>query len=234
MTRKNSSRCKKGAQMKRKKTVTEKVLAANCKNSQKATGPNTAAGKAAAKYNAVKHGLLTKALLFENDEEKAEFQNFAAKLERDSKPGDILQEMLLEDIAVSWWKLRTAQRLHLHALKSRRKTSAAVVSAFIEAAEENGDPLSSEAEHFRKTARWGWECQELILRAGKGKFMDENKDDGFLKSSPGKRGSIGYEAKLCNSAESFLRYEGVWKRDLYRAITALRSLRAGNASDENS
>jgi hypothetical protein len=52
-------------------TVTGKVIAANCENSQKMTGPHTPSrlsGK-----NAVNHGLLSKYLAFANEEESAQY-----------------------------------------------------------------------------------------------------------------------------------------------------------------
>ena len=91
--------------MKIKKTVSDQVIAANRKNAQKSTGAQSAAAKSKLKYHAVKHGLLTKALLFENDQEQAEFQELAATLEEDFKPRGVVQGMLVEEIAVCWWKL---------------------------------------------------------------------------------------------------------------------------------
>ena len=52
---------------------------------QKINGPSEYCAKSALKYHAVKHGLLTKALSFRSDEEKAEFRELAAELEEDLK-----------------------------------------------------------------------------------------------------------------------------------------------------
>ena len=78
--------------MKIKKTVSDKVITANRKNARKSTGPLSAVAKSALKYRAVKHGLLTKALSFRNNEEKAEFRELAAQLEEDLKPGASCKE----------------------------------------------------------------------------------------------------------------------------------------------
>ena len=53
--------------MKIKKTVTEKVIAANRGNSQKSTGPHNVE---AVKENALKHGLLARRIVFTNEEEQ--------------------------------------------------------------------------------------------------------------------------------------------------------------------
>src|SRR5205823_830957 len=116
--------------MRIEKAVTDKVIAANRKNAKSSTGPRSASDKSAGKYNALTHGLLTKSLLFEKDEEEAEFQTFAARLEQQLKPTSMLQEMAVEDIAVSSWKLHTAQRLQLRSLRTRQKTSNTILEAF--------------------------------------------------------------------------------------------------------
>jgi hypothetical protein len=72
--------------MKIKKTVSDKVIAANRRNARKSTGPRNAAAKSALKYHSVKHGLLTKTLLFEGHKEEAEFQELTAELEADYRP----------------------------------------------------------------------------------------------------------------------------------------------------
>jgi len=86
--------------MKIKKTVSGKVIAANRKNARKSTGPRSAAARSELKYHSVKHGLLTKALLFEGHKEEAEFQELAAELEADYKPRGVLQAMLVEEISL--------------------------------------------------------------------------------------------------------------------------------------
>ena len=61
--------------MKTKKTMTEKVIAANRANAQKTTGPQNTS---AVSQNALKHGLLAKHVLFRNEEEKVEFNTEAS------------------------------------------------------------------------------------------------------------------------------------------------------------
>jgi hypothetical protein len=208
--------------MKIKKTVSDKVIIANRKNSGNSTGPRSADAKSALKYHAVKHGLLTKALSFRNDEEKVEFRELASELEEDLKPRGILQGMLVQEIAVCWWKLQTTQRLQVEELRSRRKASTAILKTFIHC-DESADPTSTRADDLRSAAPFGWECRELVLSVV-GKQSEEESTSLHDDHTTEKRGHLGFEAKLGNSAESLLRYESSWKRDLYRAIAALRNL----------
>jgi hypothetical protein len=170
----------------------------------------------------VKHGLLTKALSLQSDEEKAEFRELAAELQRDLKPRGILQGMLVEEIAVCWWKLQTAQGLQLKELRSRQKASTAILKTFIHADEE-ADSLSSRPDDLRSAIPFGWECRELVLTV-LGKQSEEKKTSSVEDNKTEKGGRLGFEAKLGTSADSLLRYESSWKRDLYRAIAALRNL----------
>ena len=75
----------------------------------------------------VKHGLLTKALSFRSDEEKADLRELAAALEEDLKPRGILE------IAVCWWKGQTTQHLQLKgfALGGKRSNEIAITSPIL-------------------------------------------------------------------------------------------------------
>ena len=53
-----------------RKTVSDKTVAANRENAKKSTGPTTDIAKSNLKYHALKHGLLTKALLLRNEKEE--------------------------------------------------------------------------------------------------------------------------------------------------------------------
>jgi hypothetical protein len=125
------------------------------------------------------------------------------------------------EIAVCWWKLQTVQRLQLTELCSQRNASTAILNTFINA-DADADPLSSRPDDLRTATHFGWECRELVLTVD-GK-QSEQKDSSSKLETTGKGGRIAFEVKLGNSAESLLRYESSWKRDLYRAITLLKNL----------
>lgn len=84
-----------------------KRTAANRRNSQLSTGPRTAEGKSRSRQNALKHGILASALLItagEGAEDPAEFNEFLTGLRRDLAPVGTLEEMMVEKIAVCWWR----------------------------------------------------------------------------------------------------------------------------------
>ena len=97
-------------------TVSEKQRKANQRNALKSTGPRTEAGKARSKYNALKHGLTAKTVLLP-DENREEFEAFAAGLYNDLKPVGSLETLLVDRIIFSAW--------HYYEAKAKRATAEA-------------------------------------------------------------------------------------------------------------
>ena len=93
--------------------VTEKKREANRRNALRSSGPKTAQGKSIAKWNAVKHGLLSREAVIpvgEGQERRSDFQALLARLRRDLRPRRALEQMLVEKIAVGYWRLRRVLR----------------------------------------------------------------------------------------------------------------------------
>jgi hypothetical protein len=94
-----------------RKTMSPAQLAANRRNAQKSTGPKTVNGKAVAKMNALKHGILSKASLVRGRcivEDEAEFATLHERLCRDLQPVGLLEEMLVDQMVTAHWRLRRA------------------------------------------------------------------------------------------------------------------------------
>jgi hypothetical protein len=93
-------------------TISEKQLEANRQNAQLG-GVKTPEGKEIVKYNALKHGLLAKEIFIpvgEGAENPEEFNALIEDLSTQFKPVGVLEEMLVEKIAVAYWRLRRAYR----------------------------------------------------------------------------------------------------------------------------
>jgi len=96
-----------------RKTVTPKQMEANRRNALQSTGPKTASGKKAAARNAMEHGLLASEIVIDGgagQEHPAEFAALLQGLRDDFSPRGTLEEMLVERVAVSYWRLRRALR----------------------------------------------------------------------------------------------------------------------------
>jgi len=101
-------------------TVSEKQLEANRKNAQKG-GVKTPEGKEIVKYNALKHGLLAKEVVItvgEGTENPEEFNALLADLGTQLQPQGTLEEMLVEKIAVAYWRLRRAYRYEVGLIRN--------------------------------------------------------------------------------------------------------------------
>jgi hypothetical protein len=89
--------------------VTEKQLVANRENGKKG-GPKTAEGKANIRLNALKQGLFAKDLVLD-DEERKVLKEIWQRMLVELEPQSIVEEMLIEFMASSFWRRQMAIRL---------------------------------------------------------------------------------------------------------------------------
>ncbi len=86
---------------------------ANRRNAQKSTGPRTPDGKNRVRFNALKHGLLAKNLILDtakHNESREEFDFLLCELLHHYLPYGPIEHMLVEKIAVAYWRLQRALR----------------------------------------------------------------------------------------------------------------------------
>jgi hypothetical protein len=202
--------------MRIKKTVSEKVIAANRRNARKSTGPENVS---AVKNNATKHGLLAKQLAFLSEDEAEEFKLLRDDLEKDFAPQGTMQGMLLDEIAVTWWKLRIVAGGELEDIANRHEASRELLRRFIRNSQD--EQLSSlSAEDGRPSALSAWECQGAVLRArskGYGEDLLSNEKEA-------KNGGSEVELRLTSPMDTILRYQASLKRNFYQSIQMLHSL----------
>ena len=70
-------------------------------------GPKTEEGKAVSRYNAVKHGLLTKEVYID-EEEKSALEGLTNSLYETLEPEGMLEEILVDRVVSNLWRLRRA------------------------------------------------------------------------------------------------------------------------------
>jgi len=93
------------------KKMSPKQIEANRRNAQKSTGPKTPQGRAISKMNALKHGILSKEVVVRGwciKENGREFAALHRRLWEDLKPVGLLEEMLVDKIVGTHWRLRRA------------------------------------------------------------------------------------------------------------------------------
>jgi hypothetical protein len=96
--------------------ATPAQIAANQANSQKSTGPKSADGKARSSRNSFKHGLYAKELVLPN-EDPAELDQLRAFLRAEHQPINTTEEMLVNDLAENFWRLRRMREFETRAMQ---------------------------------------------------------------------------------------------------------------------
>ena len=93
--------------------VSEKQKQANVQNAQHSTGPVTPDGKAVVARNAIKHGIFAEDLVIavgDGREDQLEYYELLAELKNDLAPVGHMEMLLVEKIAVNYWRLRRLVR----------------------------------------------------------------------------------------------------------------------------
>ncbi len=121
--------------------TSEKQIQANKLNAQNSTGAKSTQGKAIVAKNALKHGILSSEVVLETSEigeNKKEFEDLQNSLFTDLKPMGILEEILVDRIATTYWRLRRVIRAENGAI--RRQTDDLDFKQLLKKAEQ--------ADHF--------------------------------------------------------------------------------------
>ena len=90
--------------------VSERKAQANGRNAKRSTGPKDTRRT---RYNARKHGLLSKAAIIQTGqvkEDPRELNDLLEALREDFEPEGAMEEILVDRIAACYWRLRRAQR----------------------------------------------------------------------------------------------------------------------------
>ncbi len=83
--------------------ASKKQIQANRRNGRKG-GPNTPTGRAAVRHNALKHGLCAQHPVIPSLEDQTVFDDYLAQLHLDLQPQGLMEQMLVNQIADSYWR----------------------------------------------------------------------------------------------------------------------------------
>ncbi len=217
--------------MKRKKQVTEAVLAANRANAQSSTGPRTEPGKSNARYNAFKHGILAVGVVLNTDKEREDFQELLQSCREDWHPQGLEEDFYTKELAIIYWKLDLQEGMEAQELSRRQELSGKVDGVFRKSPRlpiDNFDlPLLNR----------GWDCERLVVRAVSGKdnvgstasrrpaVIQNQIQPGWhasVKNQENKADHLELEAVMVSSLSVVTRYRLGLKRDLRDTIKSLR------------
>lgn len=132
----------------------EKQLLANQQNAQLSTGPKTTKGKAVISTNAIKHGIFTKDLIVsstlgkENEEEYLEMLN---NLIDCLSPQNQMESLLVEKIAIDFWRLRRVIRFEAGSIGKCLET---IFQEFYSCSRKNNEKIDAEIQWNKENIDW--------------------------------------------------------------------------------
>ena len=177
-------------------TTSAAKVAANRRNALKSTGPTSAAGKARASANAVRHGLLSWRPVLPHAERPEDWDAHLARTVASLSPDGHLEAVLAERVALLLWRLDRVARYEREAAAADQtdglgagaedaaaeakqyETVAAVVEAAADA-EDDGDPTPVPAGPAV------WVVETAATRAGVDLYEDEDDAEVVPVPEPG-------------------------------------------------
>lgn len=132
----------------------EKQLLANQQNALLSSGPKTAKGKAIVATNAIKHGIFTKDLIInsvhgkENEEEYLEMLN---NLIVCLSPQNQMESLLVEKIAIDFWRLRRVIRFEAGSIGKCLET---IFNEFYAYNRKNNEAIGIEIQWNKEYTDW--------------------------------------------------------------------------------
>lgn len=101
--------------------TSEKQISANQENG-KLGGVKTEEGKAVSKYNALKHGILSKEVLLKSEDEKALIE-MGKTLRAELEPQSELELVLVDRITANVWRLKRVMQMEREMMADSQKSS---------------------------------------------------------------------------------------------------------------
>ncbi len=151
---------------------------ANRVNAQSSTGPTTPSGIKNSKFNAIRHGLTSREIVIKG-EDPAAYDALRAELVAHHKPANETQAMLVDEIAINWWRLTRARRIE-----------SKMIEQFGDVEAWSQKPFLNLIRHLKAIERsWKFALTELTRLQKKAAASTSTQQIGFVLSPP-KRSAI--------------------------------------------
>ena len=142
---------------------TAKQQAASRANAQKSTEPRTSAGKAASRFNALKHGIYAvHQIMF--DEKPEDLAELAAEYHDHHNPADPDQRLLVDTLVHNEWRLRRMRRVEAD-LWYRAYNTFVVKNIEVTLKCTSGDAFATDSATFERLQRLVNSCERVYHRA---------------------------------------------------------------------
>lgn len=144
--------------------TTQKQIEANCQNAQLSTGPTTVGGKAIISTNATKHGIFTKDLILSSDIENEngnDYQEILNNLVDCLSPCNQMESLLVEKIAVDFWRLRRTIRFETGSIEQGIKK---LLKEFYSYGIQNNEKIDEQINHKQQLIDWNTSYLECLTK----------------------------------------------------------------------
>lgn len=144
--------------------TTQKQIQANCQNAQLSTGQMTATGKAVVATNAIKHGIFTKGLIVSSgigQESEDEYQALLDNLLESLLPCNQMENLLVEKIAVDFWRLRRTIRFETGGIA---KHIATLVQEFYSYGTKDNHAIDKDISYNQRIIEWNTQYIEYLTQ----------------------------------------------------------------------
>lgn len=134
--------------------TTEKQIVANQQNAQLSTGPMTTIGKGVVATNAIKHGIFAKDLILSSElenENENDYQELLCNLIGSLGPCNQMESLLVEKIAVDFWRLRRTIRFETGSIA---KNIQSLLEEFYSHGHKNNEKIDQEILHKENLLAW--------------------------------------------------------------------------------
>jgi pyruvate/oxaloacetate carboxyltransferase len=163
--------------------ASQKQIDANRRNAQRSTGPNTPEGKAATKFNSLKHGMTAVTAVLPHEDADS-YNELRESFLSTYKPANAVEASLVETIANSYWRLLRARRVEtaaldmgIRGLKKRHNASLAPIKdddqSLVVVLNDNEDPMLNVERHQTKIERCYFKAIETLRKVQNDRRREE-------------------------------------------------------------
>ena len=202
--------------------TSDKKVESNRRNALKSTGPRTPEGKSLVRLNAVRHGLRAEEILLAGEDGEA-LEELGERLRAELQPVGELENLLVDRIVASYWRLRRVGRV------------------------ESGIFAWDRSEEMAERAEWEARSYErkyyacgMFGRDPELEISDEKKHEEALSRARRIRSeqedetvtlgrTFARDADRANAFSKLSRYEASIERQIYRALHELERRQAARS-----
>lgn len=144
--------------------TTQKQIEANCQNAQLSTGPMSVNGKTIVATNAIKHGIFTKDLILTSEigkENEDEYREILNNLVDCLCPCNQMENLLVEKIAVDFWRLRRTIRFETGSIVQHIKS---LLKDLYSCGNQNNEKIDEEIQWKKQQIAWNTSYLDCLAK----------------------------------------------------------------------